>query len=139
MKAPSENEVSFLKLNVPKAKARVYSTIYPYIVIIGADSSEKGKDDKKTDIKIKVEPETAILYKNIPMDYSANIKIHCSGNKGESYFGRLSIRRGDAVAKTLLNNSQNLEEIRKWIPFQLYHDNSEHFYIKDKNYGWWPQ
>lgn len=139
MKAPSENEVSFLKLNVPKAKARVYSTIYPYIVIIGADSSEKGKDDKKTDIKIKVEPETAILYKNIPMDYSAELSIHCSGEWNKSSLGRVSIRRGDAVAKTLLNNSQNLEEIRKWIPFQLYHDNSEHFYIKDKNYGWWPQ
>ena len=139
MKAPSENEVSFLKLNVPKAKARVYSTIYPYIVIIGADSSEKGKDDKKTDIKIKVEPETAILYKNIPMDYSAELSIHCSGEWNKSCLGRVSIRRGDAVAKTLLNNSQNLEEIRKWIPFQLYHDNSEHFYIKDKNYGWWPQ
>ncbi|MGP1367893.1 MAG: hypothetical protein ACTTKX_01375 [Treponema sp.] len=139
MKAPSENEVSFLKLNVPKAKARVYSTIYPYIVIIGADSSEKGKDDKKTDIKIKVEPETAILYKNIPMDYSAELSIHCSGEWNKSSLGRVSIRRGDAVAKTLLNDSQNAEEIRKWIPFQLYHDNSEHFYIKDKNYGWWPQ
>ena len=139
MKAPSENEVSFLKLNVPKAKARVYSTIYPYIVTIGADSSEKGKDDKKTDIKIKVEPETAILYKNIPMDYSAELSIHCSGEWNKSSLGRVSIRRGDAVAKTLLNDSQNAEEIRKWIPFQLYHDNSEHFYIKDKNYGWWPQ
>lgn len=139
MKAPSENEVSFLKLNVPKAKARLYSTIYPYIVIIGADSSEKGEDDKKTDIKIKVEPETAILYKNIPMDYSAELSIHCSGEWNKSCLGRVSIRRGDAGAKILLNDSQNLEEIRKWIPFQLYHDYSEHFYIKDKNYGWWPQ
>lgn len=139
MKAPSENEVSFLKLNVPNAKARLYSTIYPYIVIIGADSSEKGEDDKKTDIKIKVEPETAILYKNIPMDYSAELSIHCSGEWNKSYLGRVSIRRGDAGAKTLLNDSQNAEEIRKWIPIQLYHDKSEHFYIKDKNYGWWPQ
>lgn len=139
MKAPSGNEISFLKLNVPMAKARLYSTIYPYIVRIGADNTEKGDNDKKIDIKIKVEPEDTISYNNIPMDYSAEVSMHCSGEWKKSYLGRVSIRRGDAGAKTLLNDSQNAEEIRKWIPIQLYHDKSEHFYIKDKNYGWWPQ
>ena len=129
MLAPSGFQPEFIKLNASNSKIKIYGPKNDYIIQIGSDG----------DVEIKADSAELIKYNNIPMDYSANIKIHCSGNKGESYFGRLSIRRGDAVAKTLLNDSQNAEEIRKWIPFQLYHDNSEHFYIKDKNYGWWPQ
>ena len=130
MLTPSEQKDTFLKLTVPKATVHMYNAVYPYIDAVGADN---------TNVKVQVSAAEKLKFNNIPMDYSAELSIHCSGEWNKSCLGRVSIQRGDAGTKILLNDSQNLEEIRKWIPFQLYHDYSEHFYIKDKNYGWWPQ
>ena len=131
MLTPSEQKDTFLKLTVPKATVHMYNAVYPYIDAVGADNKN---------VKVQVSAAEELKFNNIPMDYSAEISVHYSAYWKSPYLGRLSIKRnGGRDFVKLLNESTEPAEIRKWIPFQLYHDYSEHFYIKDKNYGWWPQ
>ena len=131
MLTPSEQKDTFLKLTVPKATVHMYDAVYSYIDAVGADNKN---------VKVQVSAAEELKFNNIPMDYSAEISVHYSAYWKSPYLGRLSIKRnGGRDFVKLLNESTEPAEIRKWIPFQLYHDYSEHFYIKDKNYGWWPQ
>lgn len=130
----SGNYESFLKFTVPKTKAQIYDGRYNYLVEVGTS----------TDVKMTVSSADDIRYNDIPIDYTANIIMYCAGHYNwrpkhtMPLKGKLSIQRNGKTV-VLLPETDNAELIRRWIPFQLYMSVNEHFYIKDKNYGWWPQ
>ena len=131
MLTPSEQKDTFLKLSVPKATVHMYDAVYPYIDAVGANN---------TNVKVQVSAAEDLKFNGIPMDYSAEISVHYSAYWKSPYLGRLSIKRnGGKDFVKLLTDSTKPAEIRKWIPFQLYHDYDEHFYIKDVQYGWWKE
>lgn len=136
MLTPSEQKDTFLKLTVPKATVHMYNAVHPYIDAVGADN---------TNVKVQVSAAEELKFNNIPMDYSAEISVHCACNWTFNWvwsradLGRLSIKRNNKDSVKLLNDSTVPSDIYKWIPFQLYEDDKEHFYIKDVQYGWWPQ
>ncbi|MGP1458778.1 MAG: hypothetical protein ACTTKL_05655 [Treponema sp.] len=133
MLTPSEQKDMFLKLTVPKATVHMYNAVKSYIDAVGADN---------TNVKVNVSAAEDLKFNNIPMDYSAEISVQCAcnwtfswGRWSKSDIGQLSIKRNNNHSKLL--DSTVPDDIRKWIPFQLYDDDGEHFYIKDVSYGWW--
>ncbi|MGP1459064.1 MAG: hypothetical protein ACTTKL_07120 [Treponema sp.] len=130
MRTVSTRDVTFLKLTVPQTKITIYGPKNDYITEVGSAAKN---------ISITAAPMTDIKYNNIPMNYSAELTAYCSGKNGGSYIGCLAIKRNGKNAVKLLDDCTDAEKIREFIPFQLYHDSSEHFYIKDSKYGWWPK
>lgn len=135
MLTPSEQKDTFLKLTVPKATVHMYNAVKSFIDVVGVDA----------DVKVNVSAAEDLKFNNIPMDYSAEISVHCACNWtfnwgwSKAYLGRLSIKRNNKDSVKLLNDSTVPSDIYKWIPFQLYEDDKEHFYIKDPQYGWWKE
>ena len=82
-----------------------------------------------------VKIQTASVFETAVPDYSSVVTITCNDDYDASL--KLSIKRGDKTTELITTTDRTT--LRKWVPFQFYNDKKDHFYIKDKNYGWWPQ
>lgn len=127
MLAPSGKYVSFIKMNIQKSEASLW-----YIsgsVPISYRLYKLGSDSNPVKIQTESVFETAVP------DYSSVVTITCNDDYDASL--KLSIKRGDKTTELITTTDRTT--LRKWVPFQFYNDKKDHFYIKDKNYGWWPQ
>lgn len=127
MLAPSGKYVSFIKMNIQKSEASLWyisgSVPISYrLYKLGSDSNP---------VKIQ----TASVFETAVPDYSSVVTITCNDDYDASL--KLSIKRGDKTTELITTTDRTT--LRKWVPFQFYNDKKDHFYIKDKNYGWWPQ
>lgn len=127
MLAPSGKYVSFIKMNIQKSEASLWyisgSVPMSYrLYKLGSDSNP---------VKIQ----TASVFETAVPDYSSVVTITCNDDYDASL--KLSIKRGDKTTELITTTDRTT--LRKWVPFQFYNDKKDHFYIKDKNYGWWPQ
>ena len=127
MLAPSGKYVSFIKMNIQKSEASLWyisgSVPISYrLYKLGSDSNP---------VKIQ----TASVFETAVPDYSSVVTITCNDDYDASL--KLSIKRGDKTMELITTTDRTT--LRKWVPFQFYNDKKDHFYIKDKNYGWWPQ
>lgn len=127
MLAPSGKYVSFIKMNIQKSEASLWyisgSVPISYrLYKLGSDSNP---------VKIQ----TASVFETAVPDYSSVVTITC--NDDYDALLKLSIKRGDKTTELITTTDRTT--LRKWVPFQFYNDKKDHFYIKDKNYGWWPQ
>ena len=125
MLAPSGKYVSFIKMNIQKSEASLWyilGTVSYRLYKLGSDSNP---------VKIQ----TASVFETAVPDYSSVVTITCNDDYNASL--KLSIKRGDKTTELITTTDRTT--LRKWVPFQFYNDKKDHFYIKDKNYGWWPQ
>ena len=127
MLAPSGKYVSFIKMNIQKSEASLWyisgSVPISYrLYKLGSDSNP-----------VKIQTES--LFETAVPDYSSVVTITCNDDYDASL--KLSIKRGNKTTELITTTDRTT--LRKWVPFQFYNDKKDHFYIKDKNYGWWPQ
>ena len=125
MLAPSGKYVSFIKMNIQKSEASLWyilGTVSYRLYKLGSDSNP---------VKIQ----TASVFETAVPDYSSVVTITCNDDYNASL--KLSIKRGDKTTELITTTDRTT--LRKWVPFQFYNNKKDHFYIKDKNYGWWPQ
>lgn len=124
MLAPSGKYVSFIKMNIQKSEASLW-----YIWNVSYRLYKLGSDSNPVKIQ------TASVFETAVPDYSSVVTITCNDDYDASL--KLSITRGDKTTELITTTDRTT--LRKWVPFQFYNDKKDHFYIKDKNYGWWPQ